>query len=328
MAKARRVRKPSEAGLRPERLISLFLLMAGGRLHTAPELSKRFDVSTRTLYRDLELLSSWGLPIEAIPGREGGFRVLPGYAIDRAILGEEELAAAAAALDGIETAVGGGPAVAGAGAKLEALLGRYKTRRRSWIRIALAPGGDERPLIELLRLAIEERRLVRFRYRDAEGRGSERRVEPVAVVYNWQSWYLWAYCRLREGWRLFKLARVEAAKSLLERFEPRAEPSEDAWRAQWESETEERLTIRITPAAIERVGESLGRGVGKIDEDGSRVVELYMPRSEWLFSFLLGFGDDIEVLEPPGIRQELANRLDRGAKLYKKQGLSQNHDMV
>jgi predicted DNA-binding transcriptional regulator YafY len=302
------------SGLRSERILSLFLILAGGRLHTATELAKRFDVSIRTLYRDLDLLSAWGLPIEAIPGREGGFRVLPGYAVDRAVFGKDELETVAAAFGGVEEAVGQA-ATEGAGVKLAALLGRAKGRKPSWIRVALAPGGDERPLIDLLRQAIEERRLVRFDYCDAEGRGSERSVEPVAVAYLWQGWYLWAYCRLRTDWRLFKLARIRKPKSLMERFDPRPEPSKDAWRTEWEEIEGERIRIRISPSIQARVQENLGTG-SATKEDPGRIFDFQLPKNEWLYSLLLGFGDGIEVLEPEDLRCELAERAKRIAAIY------------
>jgi len=293
--------------------------MAGGRLHTANELSLRFGVSIRTLYRDFELLSAWGLPIEALPGRDGGFRVIPGYAMDRSILGEGELAATAAAMGSIEAAVGD-KASASAGVKLDALLGRLKARKSPWIRIALAPGGDERPLIDMLHESIEARRLVRFRYRDGEGRESERRVEPVAVAYLWQGWYLWAYCLLRKGWRLFKLSRIHTAKSLLERFELRAEPSEDAWRMEWEEDAGEKIRVRISPTALDRAQEYFGQNGKTAEADGSTIFDLRLPRNEWLYSFLLSYGDGLEVLEPSDILEELAVRAERIANLNRCEG--------
>lgn len=315
MPQTRKDFRTADSGLRCERVLSLFLILSGGRLHTAPELAKRFGVSIRTLYRDLDLLSAWGLPIEAFPGRDGGIRVLPGYAVDRAAFGRQELEAVAAAFGGVREAVG--PAVAeGAGVKLEALLGRAAGRRPSWIRISLAPGGDDLPLIDLLRRAIEERSLVRLGYRDAEGRGSERHVEPTAVVYLWQGWYLWAYCRLRKDWRLFKLARIRDPKSLMERFDPRPEPSLDAWRTDWESSESELVRVRVSPTVRERVRESLGPGAEEKDGPAGSVV-FRLPRNEWLLSLLLGLGDGIEVLAPESLRRELAARAERTAALYK-----------
>lgn len=308
---------PDSPSLRAERILSLFLLLAGGRLHSAPDLARRFGVSTRTLYRDLDLLSAWGCPIEATPGREGGFRILPGYALDRSVLDRSELAAASAALTGIEEAVGD-RGLERAAAKIDALLGRSRTRRSSWLRISLAPGRDERSLVELLRDAIEERRSVQFEYRDAEGRRTDRTVEPAAVVYLWEGWYLWAWCRLRRDWRLFKLVRIERPKTRMERFEPRPEPSEDAWRSVYGRRTE--LRIRVAPSALTRFEDDLGRDFGIPDGRGGRVVDLRMPDGEWLFSFLMGFGDGIEVLGPPEIRAEFADRARKVAELYEKIG--------
>ncbi|HOX13495.1 MAG TPA: YafY family protein [Spirochaetia bacterium] len=319
MTRTRDESAPDAPSLRAERILSLFLLLAGGRLHSAPDLARRFGVSARTLYRDLDLLSAWGCPIESIPGREGGFRILPGYALDRSVLDRSELAAASAALAGVEEAVGG-RGLERAAAKIDALLGRPRSRRSSWLRISLAPGRDERALVELLRDAIEGRRTVQFGYRDAEGRRTDRTVEPAAVVYLWEGWYLWAYCRLRRGWRHFKLARIERPRTRIERFEPRPEPSEEAWRGGGGTRTD--LRIRVAPAALPRFEEDLGRGFGTPDGRGGRIAELRMPAGEWLFDFLLGFGDGIEVLGPPELRAEFAARARRVAELYETPGNS------
>ena len=254
--------------------------------------------------------------MEAIPGRDGGFRIIPGYAVDRSVLGEAELATTAAALGEIRSAVGDTTS-GDAEIKLDALLGRLKARRPPWIRIALTPGGDERPLIEMLRGAIEERRVVRFQYRDSEDRESERRVEPTAVAYIWSNWYLWAYCRLRGDWRLFRLSRIRSAKSLLERFDAREEPSENAWRANWDIDDGQEIRLRLFGPAVGRARESFGRDSGIPDGTGGYVFNVLMPRNEWLFTFLFGFGEGVEVLSPADLRREFRERVLRLCELNK-----------
>ena len=294
--------------MRSERLLSLLLDLADGKTHSSASLARKFEVSVRSVYRDMELLSGMGFPIEAEAGRDGGYRVLPGFTFDRSVLGESELAAVAAALGGIERATGSGEAEA-ARTKLVALLGKTPTRRRSWIRIELGQGGQDRERIEVLRRAIDESRLVLLRYRDAEGRASERRVEPCAVVYLWQSWYLWAYCRLRSGFRLFKLSRVEAAQGLMERFEARPEPSENAWREAWESEPAAEVLLEIAPEAAARSDEWFGPQ--EATASGGRLVRASFPENDWLVGFLLSFGEGLRVLKPESLARNLAERARR-----------------
>lgn len=301
--------------MRSSRLLSLVLLLADGKTYSAACLARRFGVSARSLYRDMDLLSGLGIPIEAIPGRDGGYRVLPGFALDRSVLDEGELAAVAAALGGIGRATGDLQAE-GARSKLRALLARSPERRRSWIRIEFAEGARDRERIDTLRAAIEENRLVLLRYRDAEGAVTERRVEPAAVVYLWQSWYLWAYCRLREGWRLFKLARIDDAHSLLSRFEPRPEPSDSAWREAWESKAPSALLLEIAPEAVARAEEWFA-AVERLPGGGA-LVRARLPDNEWLYGFLLSFGPGLRVLEPASVGTELAERARRVWLAYQK----------
>jgi predicted DNA-binding transcriptional regulator YafY len=294
--------------MRAERLLSLLLDLADGKTHSSAELARKFGVSVRSVYRDMELLSGMGFPIEAEAGRDGGYRVLPGFTFDRSVLGESELAAVAAALGGIERATGSGEAEA-ARSKLAALLGKAPARRKSWIRIELGQGERDRERIEVLRRAIDEGRLVRLRYRDAEGRTSERPVEPCAVVYLWQSWYLWAYCRLRDGFRLFKLSRVESVQGLMERFEPRPEPSENAWREAWESSPEVEVILEIVPEAGARSDEWFGPQ--ETTAGGGRLVRASFPENDWLLGFLLSFGEGLRVISPESLARNLAERARR-----------------
>jgi predicted DNA-binding transcriptional regulator YafY len=294
--------------MRAERLLSLILTLADGKVHSAPELASALGASVRSLYRDMEVLSSMGIPIESLPGRDGGYRVLPGYALDRSVLDEGELAAVSAALGGIGRATGDAGSAA-AGSKLKALLGQTPARRGSWIRIELGGGQRESERIELFHRAIEGRQLVEIAYRDTGGRSTVRRVEPVAVVYLWQAWYLWAFCRLREDFRLFRLSRIDKAQGLLTRFEERAEPSEDAWRETWETSSEIELVLAVDPGAAFRAEEAFGPLETR--EDGVLVARTKMPDNEWLLGFLLSFGEGIRVLEPERVALAIAEKARR-----------------
>lgn len=301
--------------MRAERLLSLILTLADGRLHPASELAKATGVSERSIYRDMEVLSGMGIPVESLTGRDGGFRVLPGFALDRSLLDEGELAAVAAALGGMGRATGDG-GILGAKSKLGALLARSPERRKSWIRIELGGGQRDRERIEILRRAIEERRLVRITYRDAEGSSTERQVEPIAVCYLWQSWYLWGFCRLRADFRLFKLGRIEAAHVLLAGFDPRPEPSEDAWhRESWESTEPVEVVLSVEAEAAGKADEWFGSF--EATADGGRLIRTSLPQNEWLTGYILSFGEGIRVLEPESLARIVSERAEKISRLYK-----------
>jgi predicted DNA-binding transcriptional regulator YafY len=299
--------------MRSERLLSLLLTLADGRLHGAPELASAFGVSQRSIYRDMDTLSCMGFPIEAIPGRQGGFRVLPGYAFDRSVLDSGELSAVTAALEGLGRATGLADA-GGARSKLAALVAAQPNRRGSWLRIELAGGAAERSRLDLLRGAIESRNLLAIGYRDTEGRSSERTIEPVAIVYLWQSWYLWAFCRLRNDFRLFRLSRITRMRPLMARFDERPEPSPDAWRESWESGGTTAMKLRFSPGLATRADESFEETAPL--PDGGRLVSLELPENEWLYGYLLSFGAGLTVLEPERVARELATRASEIAENY------------
>jgi predicted DNA-binding transcriptional regulator YafY len=304
-----------EKTIRSERLLSLTQLLADGKTRSAPQLARRFGTSVRTLYRDIEMLGARGVPIETITGRDGGYRVLPGFTLDRSILTEGELAAVAAVLEGLGDATGNVHA-ASAMVKLRSLLGKVSPARRAWIRIELSPGTRGRQLIEILRSSIEEGTLVSFEYVDAEARATTRIVEPAAVAYLWQSWYLYGYCRLRQGWRLFKLNRVRKARRLRERFQPRPEPSETAWRDSWDSSPPVPILLRFRREARARAEEWFGPDCQTEPETGDVIARIDFPINEWLFGFLLSFGPDLRVTEPTEVAREIAARASRIAGRY------------
>jgi predicted DNA-binding transcriptional regulator YafY len=294
--------------MRSDRLLAITMLIADGKLHTAGELSDRFEVSERTIYRDMEALCEAGIPVLAITGKEGGYRVSEGWSIDRSVLTPDELPAVVAALGGIEAI--GGARTSNALGKLRALLRAPSARsRRQWIYLEFAPGKRENAYIPLLHRAIEERRVVKIDYCTIDGVVTERRIEPLAVVYTWNAWFLYAWCRLRSGYRLFKLIRIADLRLSLEGFKDRGVSLDDApWRNNWPDEPFYPLVLRFSASAASRADEYFGPDFVEILDDGGRLVRADFPENEWTIGLLMGFGPGLEVVSPDRIRLLVAER--------------------
>lgn len=213
--------------MRMERLIGIMCVLADAQRTTIGALAERFEVSTRTIARDLDTLGQAGVPLVTFPGAGGGVGVVEGFKVRRDLLSTHDAAALYAALDGLRS-VDGDQAVTqliarlvpGADANTQvAAGGPIALDLSSWFADGIA-----QEKLALLLDAVRERRCARIEYIARSGR-SARTVEPARLVYKQSSWYLHAFCREREAFRLFKLKRIAALEVLGETFEPRDTPA-------------------------------------------------------------------------------------------------------
>jgi predicted DNA-binding transcriptional regulator YafY len=297
--------------MKAQRLLSITMLLLGRDSVSAPELARRFEVSTRTIYRDIESLCEAGIPVVAYPGAGGGYGIMGEFKIDRSLVLPGELGQISAALASLSAATG--DAKMGRTAdRLRAIAPKGRVAGRpvpeNYVFIELAPAAREREKIAALRRGIEERRVARLGYVDAEGRTSEREVEPLALVFTWQAWFLYAYCRHRGDFRLFKIARIARLETLPERFEPKpVELDARPWNRAWK-ESSPFLPTRIRFAEAARIEEHFESEQIEVEDGGTALATPYLPVDDWAVSFLLGLGIPFEVLEPAALRELVAAR--------------------
>ena len=210
---------------------------------SAAELARRFEVSTRTIYRDVETLSAAGVPVYAERGRGGGVRLMEDYALGKALFTEEEQ-------DGLLSALSLLSATAALHDKalMEKLSALFRRPAADWIDVDFCRWGSEaaeRAAFETIRRAIWEKRLLRFDYLGAGGKTAGRVIRPAKLTFKHYAWYLQGFCLLRGAYRTFKIARIRGVEALEERFveelnpPPIAEMSDDGNRL-W-------VTLRLAP---------------------------------------------------------------------------------
>jgi predicted DNA-binding transcriptional regulator YafY len=301
--------------MKSQRLLAITMLLLGRDSVSAPELAKRFEVSARTIYRDIEALCEAGIPIVAYPGAGGGYGIMEDFKIDRSLLKPGEIGQLSSTLGSLSKAIGDAR-LGQVADRLKALRSRSapareeRTSPENYLFIELAPAAREREKIGVLRRAIEEGRLVVFSYVDSGGRASRRSAEPYALVFTWQAWYLYAFCRARDDFRLFKIARMKDLALAPERFRRReVDLDSRPWNKGWEEASPFRETrIRFADAA--RVEEHFAECDIEPEPGGRAVVRTCLPADEWAVSFLLGLGIPFEVLEPPELRAMVAERAE------------------
>lgn len=295
---------------RTDRLMAMLLEFQARRELRAEDLARRFEVSVRTVYRDVQALSEGGVPIAALPGK--GYRLLDGYFLPPLSFTADEAAVLALGGAFVRDRVDAElrqAAVTGL-AKLRGVLPPERAelvarRRRELVFPDFGQGPDE-PTLSALRAAVEDRRVVRLLYHARRRPAPEaREVEPVSLVYAGDGWLLAAYCRLRQAPRFFRLARIDRLEPLGERFELAERHIVDANAGRHLDAAEAR--VRFAPSALRWVRERQPFPFLREEADPSDPIFVYALQDESeLVAWLLGWGTAVEVLDPVGLRRRIA----------------------
>ena len=304
--------------MKTDRLIGILSILLQKEKCTAPELAEKFEVSRRTINRDIDTLCKAGIPVSTLQGAGGGIRIMEGYRMDRTLLTSRDMQMILAGLRSLDS-VSGSSYYAQLMEKLQAGASDFVSGRdsmlidlSSWYKESLAPK------ITLIQDAIEERRQIAFHY-FAPGGESVRMAEPYYLIFKWSSWYVWGWCRKRKDFRMFKLNRMEELEKTEECFTTRQVPMPDL------------STERIFPANIRvkalfepdakwRLVEEFGPHCYKEQRDGHLLFEMDYTDEDSLVGWLLTFGEKARVLEPDTVREKLRKTAESIAAIYGKEG--------
>ncbi len=303
----------------------IYILMKQGTV-TAAELSERFEVSVRTIYRDMDTLSAAGIPIYARRGKNGGICLTEQFVLDKMLITKEEQQEILSGLISLrETRAEGEENI------LQKLGEFFKTDPVDWLAIDLSDwSGSRKQLYEDIKDAVLERRLVRFDYYGKMGEMSRRTVEPVQLLFKEYTWYLRAFCRERNAWRIFKLFRMKRLEVLSEVFVPR-DGSDGEAGAGAEDQKEQALSSAVIDIRIDR--KEAYRIYDRFEEEeiealpeGDFLVHMHADVDDWVYGVILSFGSSAEVLAPEEIRQEVRQRILDMAERYEGTGVKRRED--
>lgn len=290
------------------RLFEIVYLLMEQKSMSAKALAERFEVSPRTIRRDVDTLSQAGIPIYTVRGQGGGIRLMDEFVLNKMVLSREERKSVADALQGLRALRADGAALG----KLSALFGTGP----DWIEIDFSGWDSESPMgarFSLLKEAVLAGRTVTFRYSGVSGRTENRTVEPAKLIFRGGGWYLLAWCRMRQDYRYFKLSRMAD----VEKGEPFSRAKLPPIPKQ---ERQPGDAVEVVALADESVGfrirDEFGPPQREEREDGGYLVRFRAVENEWLYEYLLTFGPGLEVLSPAPVRRELARRLAAAAARY------------
>ena len=285
-----------------DRMIGILSILLRQEKVTAPELAEKFEVSRRTINRDIEALCMAGIPLVTKPGRYGGISIMDGYKIDRTLLSTSDMQAILAGLRSLDS-ISGTKRYARLMEKLSAgatglLAGdpHILIDLSSWYKASLSPK------IELLHQAILSGRRVSFKYFAPKGE-SRRTIEPYNLIFQWSSWYVWGWCEKREDFRLFKLGRMTGLE-FDKPFEKRRAPLPDL-SAERVFPHPYQVKAEIHPRFQWRLIDEYGPESFTAREDGMLLFSFGFVDKASIVGWIASFGDGAKLLEPAEFRGDV-----------------------
>ena len=308
--------------MKVDRLVSIIMMLLDKKRIGAQELANTFEVSSRTIYRDIEAINMAGIPIRSISGVGGGFEIMPEYKIDKKVFSTADLSAILMGLSSLSNMVRGDELV-NALAKVKSFIPAEKAKdieiKTNQICIDLSPWIGARnigPYLETIKAALQNRKLLSFEYTAHHGNKTVRTVEPYQLVLKSSHWYFYGYCCTRNDYRLFRLSRMSELQMEQETFVPRdyQKPILDFEEILTAMQTE--VKIRIHKSILDRVLEYCTFDHFTPDGDEHYFVNFPFIENDYHYDILLSFGDKCECLEPLHIRTEIKRKIQGIAAIY------------
>ena len=284
------------------RLFHILYYLLNKERATAPELAEKFEVSQRTIYRDIEALSGAGIPVYAEPGRNGGISLLQDFVLDRALLSRQEKQEILTALQSIHSVQN-----MGSSETLQKLSALFRLSSQNWLEVDFSRWGSresDNKKFELLKSAVIHKKCMQIRYASSYEAISERVVHPYKLVYKARAWYLQAFCTVRQDWRTFRCNRILDLQILNESFPHREFPKS----AESYEGKADQITLRFPKEMTYRVYDEFDETQIQRQDNGDLIVSARMSADKWLVGFLLSFGTQVDVLSPAHLKNALAQQ--------------------
>jgi len=308
--------------MKVDRLVSIIMILLDKKRIGAQELADLFEVSPRTIYRDIDAINMAGIPVCSIPGVGGGFEIMQEYKMDKKVFSADDLSALLMGLSSLSNIVRGDELVH-ALAKVRSFIPADRAKeielKVNQICIDLSPWtGNSRiqPYLEIIKSALQENRLLSFEYIAHHGNKTARTVEPYQIVLKSSHWYLQGYCQKRYDFRLFRLSRMADLQMQEKAFVPRDYQKPVLDFAEMLETMQTKIKIRIHQSVMDRVLDYCSYEDFSPDGDDHYLVSFPFIENEYHYDILLSFGDKCECLEPLHIRTEMKRRIHDIASLY------------
>jgi predicted DNA-binding transcriptional regulator YafY len=294
------------------RLFEIVYILLNKKTTTAKDLSEHFEVSARTIYRDIETLSAAGIPVFMSKGKGGGISLLDNFVLNKSILSDNEQKEILVALQSLNAIKN--PDVDNVISKLGMLFNKADY---NWIDVDFSYwGSGDKEKFSLLKTAVVNKKITMFEYFSSTGEKTDRTVEPLQLWFKDKTWYLKGYCLTKQAYRIFKLTRMKNVTVTEKTFE-RELPQEildDTVRGNIKMVE---VKLHLKPCVAYRVYDEFDENNIVINEDGSFDVTATYADDDWVPGYILSFGSSAEVIEPKHIRDIAIRKLEEALSVYK-----------
>ena len=296
------------------RLFEIVYILLDKKTITAKELSEHFEVSVRTIYRDIETLSIAGIPVYTNKGKGGGISLIENFVFNKSVLSEKEQNEILMSLQSLN---------AMKFLDVEPVLKRLSTifnkESTNWIDVDFTQWGSddsEKEKFNVIKTAIISTKIVSFDYFSSYGEKTLRTVEPLKLIFKGQGWYLYGFCRLKSQFRIFKITRIRNINLLNEIF--KRDIPMDIWGEGDKSYKNKRVTLvlRIDEKMAYRLYDEFDQEDIKKNLDGSFTATVTFPEGDWIYGYVMSYGEYAEVIEPKDIRKIIKRKFEQGLKKY------------
>lgn len=278
---------------------------------TANELAEKFEVSVRTIYRDIDSISSVGVPIFTTQGKGGGIKIDNEFILNKSLFDANEKEQIIAALQGLEKTN-----EAYKSELITKLSALFKIKNSNWIEIDFTSWGSNntyQDLFNALKTAIINKNIISFSYNSSKAEKINRKVKPIRLLFKEQDWYLYGFCLLRNDFRYFKLSRMKDLEVLAINYEDNFENA--VLKKELKYENIVNIKLKFDKNVAFRIYDEFNEAVIE-DKNDNLCVEIKIPNNYKLYNYIFSFGSNVEILEPKEIRNQFKNTIDELAKKY------------
>ena len=294
------------------RLFEIVYILLNKKSITAKELSEHFEVSQRTIYRDIDTLCECGIPIYTSKGKGGGIGLLDSFILNKSILSEDEQNEILCALKSLQATN-----YKDNNSVLSKLSNLFGTTNTNWIEIDFSGwNSNSEENFSLLKHAILNTKVVSFDYYSSYGEKTTLSVEPLKLWFKDKNWYLKAFCKLKESYRIFRLSRIKNLFISDETFIRKLPEIQLESRSLEKNHDIVNLKLNINSSQSYRVYDEFDYDQITVNDDNTFTVSASYPQGEWIYSYILSFGPDATVLEPEYVRNIIKGRLNKMINKY------------
>ena len=295
-----------------DRLFQIILILLNKKTITAKKLSEHFNVSIRTIYRDIEALSFAGIPIYSLRGKNGGIKLLESYVLDKSLLSSKEQNEILYALESLKAS--NYPDVDEVLKKLNLIFNKSSDY---WIEVDFSRyGSNDNTLFNNIKKAILNSQAIKFTYFNTNGETSQRTVNPLKIWFKEKAWYLFAYCQKKNEIRQFKINRIKNLTLTNEYFERRLINYNINSNDNDISKKIVKIIVEVDKSQAYRVYDEFSEKNISKTENGNFKVIMENYENEWLYGYLLSFGEYLKIIAPERIKNILSHKIEQMRKNY------------